>query len=100
MTNMIDRAQVTEAVRDIISEALAVSRDRVMPNARIISDLQAESIDVADVRFRLEHHFNIRIDQRQMTVAIGAGLSAEEFDSNFTVQFIIDYVIGIISFVQ
>jgi len=92
MTKIVDTNRIAEVVKRSISEALAVPADKVVPPARLISDLRAESIDVADVRFRIESGLSIRIDQREMTAAIGEGVSAEEFDTSFTVQFIIDYV--------
>lgn len=92
MTRIIDPDRINEVVRKSISEALALPIEKVIPTARLISDLNAESIDIADIRFRIEDGLDIRIDQRELTAAIGAGISAEEFDSNFTVQSVIDYV--------
>lgn len=64
----------------------------MIPSARLVSDLKAESIDVADIRFRIEDGLKIRIDQREMMAAMGENLTAEELDNSFTVQFVIDYV--------
>jgi acyl carrier protein len=93
MANAIDKEQIVEVIRNNISEALLVPLDRVVSSARIISDLSAESIDVADIRFRLEEKLGVRIDQRAMAAALGQTISAAELDEKFTVQFVIDYTI-------
>ncbi len=94
MSKVTTTDQVSETVRRCISEALLVPIDRIVPSARLVSDLGAESIDVADIRFRIEEGLNIRIDQRQMTEALGSNLTVEEFDKCFTVQSVIDYALN------
>ena len=76
-----------------ISEALLVPIKDVVPSARLLSDLKAESIDIADLRFRVEGELKMKIDQRAMIDSLGKDLTAEEFDNRFTVGFVIDYVI-------
>jgi acyl carrier protein len=84
--------EIFQALVTNISEALSMPPEKIVPSARLLSDLNAESIDIADIRFRLEHHFNIRIDHKGMVDSLGIGLAAEEFDRRFTVQFILDHV--------
>jgi acyl carrier protein len=48
-------------VRKCIVEALDVSAGEVTPDARLIRDLGAESVDLLDIVFRLERAFGIRI---------------------------------------
>ncbi len=91
MTDTYTNDQVGDIIRQSIAEALLVPVQQVVPAARMISDLKAESIDIADVRFRIEDALGIRIDQRRMIEDLGSDLPAEEFDNRFTVQFIIDY---------
>lgn len=92
MNNKFDDNHVAEVIKRNISEALMATPDMVIPSARIISDLHAESIDVADIRFRIEEGLGIRINQREMIAELGEDIPAEEFDAHFTVQFVIDYV--------
>jgi acyl carrier protein len=75
-----------------IAEALLAPPAKIVPSARLLTDLDAESIDIADIRFRLEHELNLKIDHRGMIESLGTNLSAEEFDNRFTVQFICDHV--------
>ena len=92
---MSDQSKIADLDRIVmrhVSEALLAKPENVRPESRLFTDLSAESIDIADIRFRLEDHLHIKIDQRKMTDALGSGLSPEQFDRAFTVQFIIDYL--------
>jgi len=75
-----------------IAEALLAPPDRIVPSARLLTDLNAESIDIADIRFRLEHELNLKIDHKGMIESLGTNLSTEEFENRFTVQFICEHV--------
>jgi acyl carrier protein len=85
-------AEILETLSEIMTEALLVDRERIIPEARIISDLEAESIDIVDIRFRLEHAYDIRIDQRAMMRSLGKDLTAEELDRKFTVGWVVEYL--------
>ena len=58
---------VFQKVSEVLQEALGVDEDEVTPEAKLSSDLGAESIDYLDISFRLEKAFNIKIDQAEMT---------------------------------
>ena len=45
-------------IRDVLEEALGVDEDEVTPEARLVADLGAESIDFLDIQFRLEKTFS------------------------------------------
>jgi acyl carrier protein len=92
MTRETNKLNVAEIVTASIVEALLVSPEKVIPSARLISDLDTESIDVVDIRFRIEQAIGSRIDQKAMTESLGTNLTAETFDKLFTVKFIIDHV--------
>lgn len=92
MTDLPGNVEIYQIVVRNISEALLAPPEKVIPSARLLSDLAAESIDIADIRFRLEHEFAMKLDHRTMIDRLGTNLSAEEFDRRFTVQFICDHV--------
>ncbi len=52
---------VLEKVRETLVDALGVDDDEVTPEASLIGDLGAESIDFLDISFRLEKAFDIKI---------------------------------------
>ena len=59
-------AEVFEKVKEALVEALAVDEDEVQPQATLMGDLGAESIDFLDIIFRLEKAFNIKIPRGEL----------------------------------
>jgi acyl carrier protein len=57
------RDGIFEKVRDVLVDALGVDDDEVTPQARLTSDLGAESIDFLDITFKLEQSFGFKIPQ-------------------------------------
>ena len=58
--------QVLEKVTLCLTEALGVDEDEIEPNATLVGDLGAESIDFLDIVFRLEKAFNIKIPRGEL----------------------------------
>ena len=61
------REEIFEKVRQALVDALSVEEDEVTEEATLTGDLQAESIDVLDIVFRLEKAFNVKISQEELT---------------------------------
>ena len=55
------REQILEKVREVLVDALGVDEDEVTPEATLMGDLGAESIDFLDIGFLLEKAFDIKI---------------------------------------
>src|SRR5688572_20217984 len=53
-------------VRTALVDALGVDDEEVTPEATLIGDLGAESIDFLDIVFRLEKSFNIKIPRGEL----------------------------------
>ncbi len=62
----MSRDEVFEKVRDILVDALGVDDDEVTPEATLMGDLGAESIDFLDIQFRLEKDLDIKIPQGEL----------------------------------
>jgi len=60
------RDEVFAKVRDVLSDALGVDDDEVVPEATLQGDLGAESIDFLDIVFRLEKEFSIKIPKGEL----------------------------------
>ena len=58
--------EVFEKVRETLVDALGVDDDEVTPEATLIGDLGAESIDFLDIVFRLEKNFDIKIPRGEL----------------------------------
>ena len=100
MGSQRDRGQVEEIIVKNIGEALLAPREKIVASARLLSELGAESIDIADLRFRLEHELGIKIDQKRMLESLGTNLTAAEFDARFTVGFVIDHVCRLLATIE
>ncbi len=55
------RDEVFTRIREVLTDALGVDDEEVVPGATLQGDLGAESIDFLDIVFRLEKAFNIKI---------------------------------------
>lgn len=92
MENQITKETIAEKLITIISDALRIGKDRISKDSRIINDLNAESLDILDIRFSIEQEFGLKIGEHEFTNTIGAGLTATEFMEKFTVSNLIDFV--------
>jgi acyl carrier protein len=58
--------EIYSKVRDVLVDALAADEDEVTPEATLVSDLGAESIDMLDITFKLEQAFGFKIAQGEL----------------------------------
>ena len=58
--------EVFEKVKEALVDALGVDDDEVTPEATMVGDLGAESIDFLDIVFRLEKAFGIEIPRSEL----------------------------------
>ena len=58
--------EILEKVRNVLVEALVVEEEEVTPEATLVGDLGAESIDFLDIVFKLEKAFEIKIDRGEL----------------------------------
>jgi acyl carrier protein len=59
--------QVFDKVRASLVDALGVDDDEVTPEATLVGDLGAESIDFLDIVFKLEKSFGITIPREELS---------------------------------
>src|SRR6202163_2675011 len=60
------KEEVYSKVQGALVDALGVDADEVTPQARLVADLGAESIDFLDIVFRLEKAFDIKIPRGEL----------------------------------
>ncbi|GIW99392.1 MAG: acyl carrier protein [Pirellulaceae bacterium] len=58
--------EVFEKVKEALVDALGVEDDEVTPDATMVGDLGAESIDFLDIVFKLEKAFGINIPREEL----------------------------------
>lgn len=63
---MPTKEEVFEKVQAALVDALGVDDDEVTPEATLVGDLGAESIDFLDIVFRLEKSFDIEIPRSEL----------------------------------
>ncbi len=72
-------ASIEETVRKIVAEQLGVDEEKVVPEARFIEDLGADSLDTVELVMALEEEFDQEIPD-------------EDAEKIRTVQDAIDYI--------
>ena len=93
MSTEATRGRVEQEIATILCEALEVPAGEIVPSARIIDDLGAESIDLLDIRFRIERALGLRITNEELVAAFGETTTAMEFRDLFTVEAMVSYLI-------
>lgn len=74
---------ISNGVRSAIVEALGVDASDVTPEATLMGDLGAESIDILDILFRIERKLGVKIKAADLSGFIQGGIPDEEFaDAN------------------
>jgi len=63
---MPTKEEVFQKVQQALVEALGVDEEEVTPEATLVNDLGAESIDFLDIVFRLEKAFEIKIPRGEL----------------------------------
>ena len=63
---MSTQEEVFSKVQTALVDALGVDEEEVTPQARLVGDLGAESIDFLDIVFRLEKAFDIKIPRGEL----------------------------------
>lgn len=58
--------EVFSKIQQVLSGALGVEKDEVRPEASLVRDLGAESIDFIDIIFRLEKSFEMKIPSGEL----------------------------------
>lgn len=79
-------------LRDIVVEALRVDQESVTMKSNILKDFDAESIDLVDIRFRIEETFGFKIDQDEFIRGLGEGLDPSEVIDHITVERVVNYI--------
>ena len=63
---MPTKDEIYEKIKTALVDALGVDEDEITPEATLVGDLGAESIDFLDIVFRLEKAFNIKIPRGEL----------------------------------
>ncbi|MEU5025446.1 acyl carrier protein [Streptomyces milbemycinicus] len=75
----MDRTQISEAVQKAVVEAVGAEPEEVVPEATLLDELGAESIDLLDILFRLERSVGVKIQAAQLAEYVQGGIPDDEF---------------------
>jgi acyl carrier protein len=73
------KAEIDGAVKEALVGALGVGEDEVTPEATLLGDLGAESIDLLDILFRLERKVGVKIQAADLAAHVQGGIPDAEF---------------------
>jgi len=73
----MSRDEVFQKVKEVLVDALGVDEDEVTPEATLMGDLGAESIDFLDIVFRLEKAFGMKVPREELFPVEGLMNDAE-----------------------
>jgi acyl carrier protein len=64
---MPSKDEIFSQIQEALVDALAVDEEEVTPEATLMGDLGAESIDFLDIVFKLEKAFDIKIPREELS---------------------------------
>lgn len=70
------------AVQEAVAGALGLDGDEVTPDATLMDDLGAESIDLLDILFRIERSTGVKIAASDLGDEMQGGIPDEEFGTS------------------
>lgn len=92
MSSLPSRDEIFIALKDMVIEALRIKPEDVKPESRFFIDLNAESIDILDIRFRIQQKYKFEIEHEDIIKYIGMDITAEQFKERFTVESLVIYI--------
>lgn len=75
--------EILSTVQTAVVDALGVEEDEVTPEATLLDELGAESIDLLDILFRLERKVGVKIQAADLAAYVQGGIADDDFgDAN------------------
>jgi acyl carrier protein len=75
----VTKDEVYSAVQDAVVGALGVDEEEVTPDAALLGELGAESIDLLDILFRIERKVGVKIQASDLAAHVQGGIPDDEF---------------------
>jgi acyl carrier protein len=92
MTPLSFETVFSDLVR-IVADALRVDPTTITPDTNLIVDLNAESIDLVDIRFRIEEAYGFQVEQRAFIAAIAADVPGGDVLEMLTMRRLANFVL-------
>lgn len=78
----MDDQELTEKLHACIAQTIGIETEKVTPDASLVDDLGADSLDLLDLVFRLEQAFQIRISRGDIERRAKETLPEEDFEQD------------------
>jgi acyl carrier protein len=78
----MDKEEIYSAVQDCVAESLAINREEIKLESRLIDDLGADSLDFLDMIFGLEKRFATRLRDPKLDLLVRADFSQAQTTEN------------------
>jgi acyl carrier protein len=92
MVDILTEGEIFARLSLILQDALRIEPAKVTPNARLFLDLGAESLDLLDIRFRVDEAFGFKTKEEELIRSLGDGLGAAEIEEKLTVRSVVLYI--------
>jgi acyl carrier protein len=79
VTETTARTDILTVVQEAAADALGLDETDVTPEATLLGDLGAESIDLLDILFRIERKSGVKVQASDLADHIQGGIPDEEF---------------------
>jgi acyl carrier protein len=78
MDRLMNRDEILPKLRTMIADSLAVDESLVTPDARLIDDLSADSLDFVDLVFAIEKEFGVKVREADFNFLARLDFSSPE----------------------
>lgn len=92
MTTPLATDEIVRKVIAIVVDSLRVDPAAVTARANLMVDLGAESIDIVDIRFRIEETFGFKVGQEELAQILSEGSDTADVRAGLTVERIVEYI--------
>jgi acyl carrier protein len=62
----VPKDEIFARLRETLVAAFELAEDQVVPDARLVADLELDSLDLVDLVVRLEQDTNLEIDEEEL----------------------------------
>jgi acyl carrier protein len=62
----VSKEEIFKRLRDVLVEGFEIRDDQLAPTARLVDDLELDSLDLVDFAVRLEQHVDLEIAEEEL----------------------------------
>ena len=92
MDTILTEGEIFARLSVILEDALRIAPAKITPEARLFIELGAESLDLLDIRFRIDEAFGFKTKEEDLIRSLGDGLGAAEIQEKLTVRSLVLYI--------